>query len=242
MNNHLRLWNSVERTDPAYTKEFNRGGGFKGTAINPTYMARKATETFGPAGLGWGWKVLNEEVMIGAPISETCNEMIHVLHVEVWYRPIQEDRERYGLPSDYLARVNHFGATTFVGKNKYGPFTDEETKKKSLTDAIGKCLSLLGFSSDVHLGRYDDSKYVNDIKKEIAKEAQLNNDHAKTLSLEVVMKEISECTTEKQVRDSFPRWNASVGGLKGSDAYQTLTDQCTKRIAELKAANEPVAA
>jgi hypothetical protein len=70
----------------------------------------------------------------------------------------------------------------------------------------------------------------------------VNNAQARVVSLEVVTKEINACTTEKQVRDAFPRWNASVGGLKGSDAYQTLTDQCTKRIAELKAANEPVAA
>ncbi len=177
-NDNLKLWNSVEKTDPAFTKDFNRGGGFKGTAINHTYLAKKATEAFGPAGLGWGWNVLSDEYRDGAVIVDGCLEVIHSLHVEVWYRPTREMCNEYGVEFGYIARVSHFGATTFVGKNKYGPFTDEEGKKKSLTDGIGKCLVLIGFSSDVHMGRYDDSKYVNDRKAEVAeatKKAQVES-------------------------------------------------------------------
>src|SRR5690606_33640239 len=64
--------------------------------------------------------------------------------------------------------VVQFGQTTFVGRNKNGFFTDEEAPKKSLTDAMSKCLSLLGFSADIHLGRFDDNKYVNDLRQEFA--------------------------------------------------------------------------
>ncbi len=166
-NDNLKLWNAVEKTDPAFTKEFNRGGGFKGTAINPTYLAKKATEQFGPLGIGWGWDIVQEEMMVGAPIAEGVNELIHCLLVKVWFKWNGERGE-----------VQQFGATTFVGKNKYGPFTDEETKKKSLTDGVSKCLALMGFSSDVHMGRYDDSKYVNDRKAEVAeatKKAQVES-------------------------------------------------------------------
>lgn len=200
MSDLMSIWNAVEKTDPKFTKEFNRGGGFKGTAINPTYLARKATEVFGPAGLGWGWKVLHEELMLGAPISEDCRELIHVLHVEVWYRPTREMCERYGLEFGYIARVNQYGATTFVGKNKYGPFTDEETKKKSLTDGIGKCLSLLGFSSDVHLGRYDDSKYVNDRRnEEAAKEKAATA--AIVHNIDTIKKRLTECQDETSITE-----------------------------------------
>lgn len=157
MSDNLKLWNAVEKTDPAFTKDFNRGGGFKGTAINPTYLAKRATEQFGPLGIGWGWEILQEEMMVGAPIAEGVNELVHCLLVKVWFKWEGERGE-----------VQQFGATTFVGKNKYGPFTDEETKKKSLTDGISKCLALIGFSSDVHMGRYDDSKYVNDRRAEVA--------------------------------------------------------------------------
>ena len=33
----MRLWSRVEKTDPAFTKEFNKGGGFRGTSINATW-------------------------------------------------------------------------------------------------------------------------------------------------------------------------------------------------------------
>ena len=53
----LKLWNTVETTDPKYTKKVNQRGGF--TAIAAQSQIKKATEVFGPAGIGWGVK--NEE-------------------------------------------------------------------------------------------------------------------------------------------------------------------------------------
>jgi hypothetical protein len=59
-----------------------------------------------------------------------------------------------------------------VDENKYGVFTDEEAPKKSITDCIGKCAVLLGVGADVHLGMFDDHKYVNERKAEVAGTAQ----------------------------------------------------------------------
>lgn len=153
---NLKIWKEVEKTDPAYTKPFNRGGGFKGTAINATYLAKRATEVFGPMGLGWGVDILDESFVEGAPLdSRGTRELIHKVRVKLWYR-IDEMR----------GEVVQFGQTTFVGKNRHGLYTDEEAPKKSLTDAMSKCLSLLGFSADIHLGRYDDNKYVEEVAAE----------------------------------------------------------------------------
>jgi len=154
----LALWESVQATDPKYTKKFTRGGGFSGTAINATYLAKRATETFGPIGTGWGIEVEDEKYAEGAPIvddkhGKVGHEVIHVLRIKLWY-VLNETR----------GEVRHYGQTVFVGKNKHGVFTDEEAPKKSLTDAMSKALSLLGFASDVHLGLYDDNKYVSDLK------------------------------------------------------------------------------
>ena len=155
---NLTLWHSVEKTDPQYTKPFSRGGGFRGTAVNGTYLARKATEAFGPMGIGWGLEILDEAIMEGAPLDGQGNhEKIHKVRVKLWYKLNGERGE-----------VVQFGQTTFVGRNKNGFFTDEEAPKKSLTDAMSKCLSLLGFSADIHLGRFDDNKYVADLKQEFA--------------------------------------------------------------------------
>ena len=37
---------------------------------------------------------------------------------------------------------------------------DDEYAKKSATDALTKGLSMIGFNSDIFLGKYDDNKYV----------------------------------------------------------------------------------
>lgn len=158
---NTELWLSVEKTDPKYTKQFSRGGGFKGTATNATYLARKATERFGPCGIGWGVTVLDERVIEGHPFIEdgvvVGHNKVHRVHAKLWY-VIGEKR----------GEVEQFGQTEIVGKNKHGYFTDEEAPKKSLTDAMSKCLSLLGFSADIHLGLYDDNKYVAKLHEEFA--------------------------------------------------------------------------
>jgi len=153
------LWNAVAVTNPNFVKSFTRGGGFSGTAINATYQAQKATETFGPCGIGWGIDILEERYQNGAPLTldgtVVGHEVIHVLRAKLWY-----------LYQGKRGEVIHFGQTPFVGRNKNGFFTDEEAPKKSMTDAMSKCLSLIGFSADVHLGLYDDNKYVADLRKE----------------------------------------------------------------------------
>lgn len=161
---NMSVWAKVEKTDPKYTKQFSRGGGFKGTATNATYLARKATEMFGPCGIGWGINVLSEEVLTGAPhVIEgqvVAHDMIHKVHARLWY---VLDGKR--------GEVEQFGQTQIVGRNKNGFYTDEEAPKKSLTDAMSKCLSLLGFSADIHLGLYDDNKYVAKLHEEFAPQA-----------------------------------------------------------------------
>lgn len=159
---NLSLWESVQTTDPKYTKGFNRGGGFKGTSTNATYLAKRATERFGPMGIGWGVNVLDEEVLTGAPILDNeggimAHDMIHKVRVNLWY---MLDGER--------GVVEQFGQTQFVGVNRNGVYTDEEAPKKSITDAMTKCLSLLGFAADIHLGLYDDNKYVSDLQHQFA--------------------------------------------------------------------------
>ncbi|HSH42543.1 MAG TPA: hypothetical protein VK973_10520 [Arenicellales bacterium] len=159
---NLQIWEQVEKTDPQYTKPFNRGGGFKGTATNATYLAKRATEVFGPMGLGWGVEIVEESYIEGAPIGEDVREIIHKVLVQVWYKL-----------DDQRGEVRQFGQTTFVGKNKHGYFTDEEHAKKSLTDGMSKCLALLGFAADIHLGRYDDNKYVSEVTAEFSRDAKL---------------------------------------------------------------------
>lgn len=212
---NMSIWGKVEKTDPKFTKQFSRGGGFKGTATNATYLARKATETFGPCGTGWGINVLSEEVFTGAPhVIEgqvVAHDMIHKVHARLWY---VLDGKR--------GEVEQFGQTQIVGRNKNGFYTDEEAPKKSLTDAMSKCLSLLGFSADIHLGLYDDNKYV----------AQLQQDFAPRAS----DSEIASLRTLLQETGSDEAGFLAYFGAESLEAFPAAKVEAAERLLEKKKA------
>lgn len=147
----MNLWNSLEKTDPQYTKNFTRGGGFSGTAINATYIIKRMTETFGPCGKGWVFEILEDKFVEGHTLSNGDRALIHMIKGVI----------KYQIDNVWYSTGPQYGQTTFVGENRNGTFTDEEAPKKSITDAIGKCAVLLGVCADVHLGQFDDNKYVN---------------------------------------------------------------------------------
>ena len=161
----MKLWDSVHRTDPVFTKENKQSGG--STSINTTYMFKRATETFGPIGIGWGYEVLEDKITEGAekvhgtqenPMN--YRESIHTLKIKFWY---MLDGKR--------GEFEQYGHTDFVARTKYGPATESEPQKKSLSDAIKKSLSMLGFSSDIFMGLYDDQQYVQSVAADIQAEA-----------------------------------------------------------------------
>lgn len=152
---NLDLWNSVEKTPPNHTKPIT-GKSYQGTSPKPHYLVHKATETFGPCGIGWGFTIEDERVEEGAG-----GERLHVARVKVWY----EWNGKRG-------EVEHIGGTQFSGTRKNGtPFTDEDAPKKSVTDALVKALSMIGFAGDIFMGRYDDSKYVQELRDEARQES-----------------------------------------------------------------------
>lgn len=151
---NLELWNESRFIDPAFTKKFTRRGGFAGTSINSTYAIKRATEVFGPVGLGWGWIVTEDRYKDGPNLltSEGVvigHECVHVIRIRLWYKW-----------KDQKGEIEHFGQTMFIEKTSSGLKTDEEHAKKSLTDAITKALSCIGIGAEIHLGMWDDNKYV----------------------------------------------------------------------------------
>lgn len=161
MSDNMQLWDAVRTPDPAATKAFTKSGGFKGTATNAVYLIQRATELWGPMGAKWGVEIVDDRVIDGAPLlgkdgAVIGRELLHVIRINLRH------------PS---GSVPGYGQTMLVCANKYGPYTDEEAPKKSLTDALTKALSWLGFAADIHLGRWDDNKYVNQAKAAYAEQA-----------------------------------------------------------------------
>lgn len=178
---NMNIWKSVEKTDPSYTKAFTQNGG--GTAINGTYTEMRATEIFGPKGIGWGVKVIEERFDKGAPIFQKVKdsagveisqvipdgaggvvcEVNHTVRITLWF--IQDGQR---------GEIEAYGCTPYITKNKYGLATDGEAPKKSLTDAMKKALSGLGFSADIFLGLYDIGAYVDETRAEFSAKNEIS--------------------------------------------------------------------
>lgn len=161
MNDNLKIWKQVETTDTRYTKAA-KVGGQNITSLNGTAMIMKATELFGPVGIGFGWSVLEERFDQGPAIYGgeggavlLAHELNHTVKIQFWFK--QDDQR---------GEFEQYGCTPYLYKSKYGTTTDGEAPKKSLTDAIKKSLSMLGFSADVFLGYFEDQEYVEQIKDE----------------------------------------------------------------------------
>lgn len=160
---NMAIWEKVCKTDPNYTKSFQRGGGFKGTAINAVYNAMRCTELFGPVGFGWGVDILSSE---NIPLGD---EVVNVVKINFWYRVSDELAELIPKMKPYVGEkmfVPAFGQTKFVEKRSNGLWVDDEAPKKSSTDAFNKAFSWLGASADIFIGLFDDNKYVAAAKRE----------------------------------------------------------------------------
>lgn len=151
---NLRIWSQIAVTPPERTKDFSRGGGFKGTAINPTYVAERLTELFGPCGEGWRFILCEEYYEEGHTLSNGDRCKIHVVRGHLEFKT--------SAGGDWNRTGQQFGQTTFVGENRSGPFTDEEAPKKSITDCMTKLAAMLGMSADIFSGKWDANKYVNE--------------------------------------------------------------------------------
>lgn len=144
MTENMEIWDAVSKTDPDHTKRVNQRGGF--TAIDAQYQFMNATAQFGPVGRGWGFEVKRVEV----------HPPFVMVHVSLWHGD----------------RANEFGPLIGCAE-MLGNRPDSDAPKKATTDAITKGLSMLGFNADVFLGKFDDSKYVNDLRAEKAQSSKV---------------------------------------------------------------------
>jgi hypothetical protein len=185
MSQNTELWDRLGKTDPAHTKPFKRAGGFAGTAIKPMASFRRMTEEFGPCGVGWG---------VNAPVFDTLNaadELLVFCIVSIWHG--SPDRVVYGVGGDKV-----------MGKFKTGAYTDDEAFKKAFTDAITNALKLIGVGADVHMGMFDDNKYVNELRSEFQATVADEESTSHNLYIEECKKRIA--AFDEIDRDAILRW------------------------------------
>lgn len=145
---NLTLWDSVSKTDPLHTKPAKKGA-YHFTAIAPMSQFKKATEVFGPQGLGWG-------VVVG---SELFDEREYGTTIILSYDAVLffvVDGQKGEIPIHATEKICYQtqGAKGYLK-------IDDEARKKVVTNAKTKGLSELGFNADVFMGMFDDPNYVD---------------------------------------------------------------------------------
>lgn len=144
-NNNMALWNTVCVTNPEAVKPIT-GKPYKGNSPKPYWLIQRATEVFGPVGIGWGVTVKSERFVT---LGDT--DTLHVAVVSVWF-------VRDGVRSESFDQMGGTKAAYLTSAGKF--IVDEDAGKKSVTDGMVKCLSMIGFAGDIFSGMWDDSKYV----------------------------------------------------------------------------------
>lgn len=231
MNDKTALWDKLGRTDPAHTKPFTRAGGFKGTAIKPMFSYRRMTEEFGPCGTGWG---------IGKPEFQVVNageEVLVYCTVSIWYTDSK-------VTSSEVDSVFGVGGDKVLSKTQSGIRTDDEAFKKAFTDAVTNALKLIGVGADVHMGMFDDSKYVNDMRAEFEQEAKpeapktnlpLGTSAAqKKRDLEALESELLDCGSTVSWKGLVETWRVKMDKERWPDDFRkSAREKFAKRKIEL---------
>lgn len=228
MSDNLKLWKEVRAPDPAYTKQYKGAGGFTGTSVNPVYTVKRLTEQFGQIGTGWGYDIIDDRFDNGHTVFDAEGNSIglvciHTIRISLWY---MVDGERKSF--------EQYGHTQFIGQNKYGMTTDAEFAKKSLTDAINKSASLLGFNADVFMGMFDDYDYVKEVSDDLAIKEADNK-------VEEEIKQRQEY--EKLYKDNLSLIKTSVGMNELEKVFASITRKAKRRndvkgLRELTAAKD----
>lgn len=186
MNDKMEFWNSVKKTDPSRVKPIT-GKQYSGNSPQPYYLVERMTEKFGMCGIGWGLNIINERME-----RLTDNDVLHVALVELWYM----HEEKRGA----IQQVGQTKACYMTSKGAL--LVDEDAPKKSVTDAMTKCMSYLGFAGDIFNGQWNDSKYVNDLTNEFGGSTQAVKPKV-ALDLVKAVNEMQKCKTLDELKEIF---------------------------------------
>jgi hypothetical protein len=145
------------------------------------------------------------------PDAPRINAKLHTLKIQLWY--VGKDGQK--------CTVEHYGHTPFVHLQQGKIITDWEAAKKSLTDAIGKCLQPLGFAADIHMGLFEDAAYVDAVRDEVA----------------MIKAEDKVAEEERQKQERLDYIRSVVETMQGAQSLQELKkihDHAVRRLTARK--------
>lgn len=203
MSKNKEFWNRVMKTDPKRVKPIT-GKQYKGNSPQPYYLVERMTEEFGMCGIGWGLNILSERME-----RLTDTDVLHIAHIELWY-----------MVGDQRGTIQQVGQTKAAYKSSKGAMVvDEDAPKKSVTDAMTKCMSYLGFSGDIFSGHWDDSKYVAALTEEFNQSAQDNIDLAEARS------QMTAADTLDSLKATYAGWYKFFTANAMKEAVKAIYDE-----------------
>lgn len=205
-NKNLELWHKVEKTNPAYTKNANVGGN-KITSIAPQYQIMNVTEQFGSYGSKWGFKNIELDYSL-AEKYDLC-----VFKAIFFY------------PAGEFPIINSIKMFMDNAKTK----VDDNFAKKIETDALTKAISKLGFNADIFMGKFDDVRYVEEMKEEFKTPEQKAEEEAvekEQERLQNIANDIASFTNIEKLGAYFkalPPADQKLFSKQATDKKNTLT-------------------
>ncbi|HDY89952.1 MAG TPA: hypothetical protein ENH82_17760 [bacterium] len=173
---NMELWNAVCVTDPDVTKKVVINNVPKYTAICAQSQIKRATELWGSIGRHWAVREEKYEILDGYCIY---TGQLHY-------------------PNGVISIHADIEIIFSFGKWK-GRFNDDFTKKVA-TDALTKGLSLLGFNADIFEGKFDDNKYVAELKAQKKTDGKKNQQKKELIhdpDRQTIVNEIVSILTDK---------------------------------------------
>jgi len=166
MKENLELWNRVEKTNPNYTKKAKVGGNSI-TSISPQYQIMNVTEQFGSYGSTWGFRNIELDYsLVNTPFKKDKTEGVYpnikIVGKEDAFMGLVVFKAIFFYPNGEFPIINSISLFTNNDMSKL----DDNFAKKIETDALTKAISKLGFNADIFMGKFDDVRYVEEMKKE----------------------------------------------------------------------------
>lgn len=212
------LWQRVCVTDPQAVKAIT-GKQYSGNSPKPYWIVERLTDEFGPCGIGWGFQILNERI---ERFSDT--DTLHIAVVRFWY-DLEGKRGE-------LEQIGQTKASYLTNAGKF--MLDEDAPKKSVTDALVKCASYLGFAGDIFSGRWDDSKYVAEAAAEWA-DRKREQDPQRRAWIDERKAEIASAKTSGDLKKIMTK----AIDMVRSQADQAAEDELNEAFADKLASAKP---
>lgn len=147
----MRIWTAAYCTDPAAVKTAPCSDGREHPIALAHYVFRRATELFGPRGLGWGHTPPQVERHERPRLHLTLRTTVWYIDPETGQRGEIPTQATTALESDRYVKDERGNKIRDPETGRWRTYTvwDPDAEQKALTSAVKAALGQLGFAQDL---------------------------------------------------------------------------------------------